>query len=171
MFLISSCSCLCPIYWCQALSREWRCSWSSADRQCSNYIWVINSVITYWGASYIKDLTWSLYCGCCWLVNSWLHRVNGPVSILSIDTTKLSAVCHFTKRIFFYLIYSDNVLFYYHIETGTEWLPCGRGHFWGAFYLMDSWKIWNKFRWFLWRLFLVRLFYGLHRPRCPRSGH
>ena len=25
------------------LSWEWRCSWSSADRRCSNYIWVINN--------------------------------------------------------------------------------------------------------------------------------
>ena len=31
MFLVSSCSCLCPIQWSQVLSREWRCSWSSAD--------------------------------------------------------------------------------------------------------------------------------------------
>ena len=26
-------------------SREWRCSWSSADRRCSNYIWVIDNFI------------------------------------------------------------------------------------------------------------------------------
>ena len=32
MFLVSSCSCICPIQWSQVLSREWRCSWSSADR-------------------------------------------------------------------------------------------------------------------------------------------
>ena len=36
---------LCHIYWRQVLSREWRCSWSSADRRCSNYIWVINDLI------------------------------------------------------------------------------------------------------------------------------
>ena len=44
-----SCSCLCPIHWCQVLSREWRCSWSSADgdRRFSNYIWVINNFIAY----------------------------------------------------------------------------------------------------------------------------
>ena len=29
---VSSCNCLCPIHWSQVLSREWRCSWSSADR-------------------------------------------------------------------------------------------------------------------------------------------
>ena len=39
------------------LSWEWRCSWSSADRRCSNYICVINSLITYSGAAYIRDLT------------------------------------------------------------------------------------------------------------------
>ena len=27
MFLVSSCSCLCPSYWCQVFSLEWRCSW------------------------------------------------------------------------------------------------------------------------------------------------
>ena len=36
------CDCLCPVPWSQVLSREWRCSWRSADRRCSNYIWVIS---------------------------------------------------------------------------------------------------------------------------------
>ena len=45
-FLISSCSCLCPIQLSQVLSWKWRCSWSSADRRCSNYIWVINNFIS-----------------------------------------------------------------------------------------------------------------------------
>ena len=62
MILVSSCICLCPIYWSQVLSWEWRCSWSSADRRCSNYIWVINNLITYWGAAYIRDLT-VYHCG------------------------------------------------------------------------------------------------------------
>ena len=57
MFLVSSCSCLCPIQWSQVLSREWRCSWSSADRRCSNYIWVIDNFIAYIGATYIRDFT------------------------------------------------------------------------------------------------------------------
>ena len=39
------------------LSREWRCSWSSADRRCSNYIWVIDNFIGYKDASYIRDFT------------------------------------------------------------------------------------------------------------------
>ena len=53
MILVSSCICLCPIH----LSREWRCSWSSADRRCSVYIWVINNLIACKGVSYIRDLT------------------------------------------------------------------------------------------------------------------
>ena len=52
MFLVSSCSCFCPIHWSQVLRREWKCSWSSADRQCSNYIWVITNFIAYKRATY-----------------------------------------------------------------------------------------------------------------------
>ena len=45
MFLLSSHSCLCTIYWSKVLSQEWRCNWSSADRRSSKYIWVINNFI------------------------------------------------------------------------------------------------------------------------------
>ena len=31
----------------EATCWEWRCNWSSADRRCSNYIWVINKFIAY----------------------------------------------------------------------------------------------------------------------------
>ena len=47
MFPVSCCSCLCPINWSQVLRREWKCSCSSADRQCPKYIWVINNLIAY----------------------------------------------------------------------------------------------------------------------------
>ena len=57
MFLVSSCSCFCPIHWIQVLSRERRCSWSSADRRSSNYIWVINDLIAYLGVTYIRGFT------------------------------------------------------------------------------------------------------------------
>ena len=57
LFLVSSCSCLCPIHGSQVLSPEWRCSWSNTDRRSSNYIWVINNFIAYWGASSISGLT------------------------------------------------------------------------------------------------------------------
>ena len=39
------------------ISWEWRCSWSSADRRCSNYIWVINNFIAFEGATYIRGFT------------------------------------------------------------------------------------------------------------------
>ena len=39
MFLVSSCSCLCPLHWSQLYSRERRCSRSSADGRWSDYIW------------------------------------------------------------------------------------------------------------------------------------
>ena len=55
--LVASCSCLRPFQWSQLLSWEWRCSWSSADRRCSNYIWVINNFIAYQGATYIRGFT------------------------------------------------------------------------------------------------------------------
>ena len=57
MLLVSSRSCLRSIHWSQLLSWEWRCNWSSADRRCSNYIWVINNFIAYWGATYIRGFT------------------------------------------------------------------------------------------------------------------
>ena len=44
MFFILSFSCGFAIYWSQVLSQEWRCSWSSDNRQCSNYIWVMNNL-------------------------------------------------------------------------------------------------------------------------------
>ena len=44
------------MHWSQVLSREWWCSWSNADRQCSTYIWVIIDFIGHWGAAYIRDL-------------------------------------------------------------------------------------------------------------------
>ena len=55
MFVILSCSCRCPIHWSQVLSQWWRCSWSSANRRCSNHIWVINNFI-----AYIRGLTVSI---------------------------------------------------------------------------------------------------------------
>ena len=45
MLLVLSYSCLCPIHWSHVLGRELRCSWSSTDRRCSNYMWVINIFI------------------------------------------------------------------------------------------------------------------------------
>ena len=64
MIVVSSCSCVWPIHWSPVLSREWRCSWSSADRRCSNYIWLINNFIANSGVSYIRGLTVYIICRC-----------------------------------------------------------------------------------------------------------
>ena len=63
MFIVSPSSCLCAIFWSQVSSGEWRYSWSSADRRCSNYIGVINNLISYESASYIRDLMVYRYNG------------------------------------------------------------------------------------------------------------
>ena len=39
------------------LSQEWRCSWGSADRRCSNYNWVIDNFYCLLRCVYIRDLT------------------------------------------------------------------------------------------------------------------
>ena len=54
MFLVSSCS--CSIHWSQVLCEEWRCSWSSANRRCFNYLWVINTFIANERVAYIRGL-------------------------------------------------------------------------------------------------------------------
>ena len=68
-----------PIHWSQVFSREWRCSWSSADRRCSNYIWVINIFIDYWGAAYNRCLMEILmgHCGICALLKSLQLPIGG----------------------------------------------------------------------------------------------
>ena len=55
-------------------SREWRCSWSSADRQCSNYIWVINNFIAYLGVPYIRGFR---------VVKIGLAQLNFPIDKLN----------------------------------------------------------------------------------------
>ena len=57
-------------------SREWRCSWSSTDRPCSNYIWVINNFIAHWGVTYIRDLM-VLYKSTIWFSvdGCWPHSL------------------------------------------------------------------------------------------------
>ena len=81
MFVASPCSCLCVIYWDQVLSQEWRCSWSSADRRCSNYIWVIDNFIAYQGASYIRDFTVILHIALQQfhmqnIHHTWIHKTH-----------------------------------------------------------------------------------------------
>ena len=138
MFLDSACSCLRTINWSQLFSGEWRCSWSSADRRCSNYIWVINNFIAYSSASYIRDLTVvcfnSLATGRCAaaLVCSTvtIHRCIAILTLryISIQQTqcimihmKLYAQA-FLKRInqniYFFLIRLIEILWYNSAKSG-----------------------------------------------------
>ena len=81
MFLVSSCSCLCPIHWSHVLSWEWRCSWSSADRRCSNY----SKYIACYGATYIRDFTvvsWHWSGTGSWNPSSW----EDPFYTLAVST-------------------------------------------------------------------------------------
>ena len=93
MFLISSCSCLCPIHWSQVLSREWRCSWSNADRRCSNYIWVINKFIAYGGVTHIRGLT-VLAEGTMQLTRQSRVSTNCNLSSSLITASLYSIVCY-----------------------------------------------------------------------------
>ena len=64
--LVLSCSCL-------------------ADRRCSNYIWVINNLIAYWGAVYIKCLTLSMFYCDLFLKEQNIHHLWClPCSLLSV---------------------------------------------------------------------------------------
>ena len=56
-WLVPRHTCFCLIHWSHVLSWEWRCSWSSDDRRCSNYIWVINDLIARDDAPYIRGMT------------------------------------------------------------------------------------------------------------------
>ena len=80
---ISSCSCLCLIPWSHVFSREWRCSWSNADRRCSHYIWVINKFIAYclileiWRyMSFVRYVAvfWFLFLFCLCRCPKWYHN-------------------------------------------------------------------------------------------------
>ena len=54
MFLILSCSCLCPTHWSQVLCKKW--CWSSGNMQCSNFICVTSKFVAQ-GVTYNRDLT------------------------------------------------------------------------------------------------------------------
>ena len=56
----------------RVISREWRFSWSSADRRCSNYIWINSKFIAYWGVSYIRGWRYmSIICAIVFHIQSY----------------------------------------------------------------------------------------------------
>ena len=83
-FIALPCSCLNPIHWNQS-SREWRCSWGSADRRCSNYIWVINNFIAYSGVTYIRSFM-VYFCH-----HDFKHVASSPLCSLPIYLAALNS--------------------------------------------------------------------------------
>ena len=97
MILVSSCSCLCPTHSSQMLSREWRRTWSSADRRCSKYIWVIlfstkvRLILKTWRYFTFEGIcTWfALCCVLLWidaLITAWIsnyfhYKVWGEIEV------------------------------------------------------------------------------------------
>ena len=74
------------------LNREWRCSWSSADRRCSNYFWMIKNFIAYKGAPYIIDFTVTTTKH----NKTWLNRIH-----ISYSTWGGSTLTHTSYNIVF----------------------------------------------------------------------
>ena len=97
MFLVLSHSCFNPNHWSQVFSREWRRSWSSADRRCSNYIWMISNCIPYKGVPYIRGLT------VIWIIMIMLHN-NTSVNVTHWYLGDLDVVLKMQFLIFYYLL-------------------------------------------------------------------
>ena len=88
MFLFSSCSCLCQIHCKQILSREWRCSWSSADT-------------SEWSTSLLPTKLWLILE--VWWCLSWFieyfSRVNLELFTASDVMTTKPLVVHFRESV------------------------------------------------------------------------
>ena len=116
MFLVL-CGCLCPIHWSQVLSREWRCSWSSAHRPCFNYIWVINNFIAYWGVTYVWGSTAILLIHFSWCIRkqNWWWTL---VRCHSYETVQLLGWKIIRMIFLFHIDYRNYLL---HIDWLIDW--------------------------------------------------
>ena len=104
MFLVSSCSSLCPIHWSHVLSWEWSCRRSSADRRCSNYIWMINNLIAHKGSTYIRDLTVYIYV--------YIYSLNVIYCTITANIIYLSNYSAYLLHNFIYVfMYADLTVF------------------------------------------------------------
>ena len=144
MFLVSSCSCLGWIHQSQVLSREWTCSWSSADRRCSNYIWVINNFIafscaqknifvsrqkatSYSGKDLLQNrlqaITWTKYNSVHW---SMYNSPGLNESIFVADTEYINCTFQVTLYTVFYLTFYTLTLlialYLYHLVLSNLYL-------------------------------------------------
>ena len=95
------------IHWSQVLSWEWRCSWSSADRRCSNYIWVINNFIAYKGGTYIRGFTVGLH----YLFLILAYRLFGaePLSKSMLAYRELESLNKFYQKVLLTGLQANNI--------------------------------------------------------------
>ena len=132
MFLVSSCRCICSIHWRQVLSWEWRCSWSNADRRCSNYKWVNKKCMAYKGTTYIKVLT--VYYGYIrsndmWVINNIIvyEAALGFVGTLRFTRTTSASTegtsCPFWQVLSFYCK-GTYILDYWHLSVYQRRARC-----------------------------------------------
>ena len=74
-------------------SREWRCSWSSADRRCSNCIWLMNNFI-----AYIRELMVPISDQTIWRChmsfNSNILDFHESILKMGVDTMLLKLPCY-----------------------------------------------------------------------------
>ena len=105
MFLVSSCGCFCPIFWSHVLSWEWRCSWSSAERRGYKYIWVINILIVYKGASYIRYFTVVPFC--LRPIELWQHNTH-TAQIIPSDCCEVKRRAILNEHITSYIFFVDS---------------------------------------------------------------
>ena len=58
---------------------EWKCSWGSTDRQCSNYMWVINSAVTYMLEVWLYPLSST---GSIWYLFKYINNTSYYIKML-----------------------------------------------------------------------------------------
>ena len=86
---------------------EWRCSWSSANRQCSNYIWLINNFIANLVVTYIRGLT--AVSQCHWKYSKYI--IVKSTYLKCIDTLSPAVRCYtYTYGSFYYFMHNFMVL-------------------------------------------------------------
>ena len=174
MFLVLSCSCFCAVYWSQLLSREWRCSRSSTNRQCPNYIWMINKFIAYKGTSNIRGFRvgisnirgfrvgfWRIYM-CYWALMSYYSTGVQIVSCTLSDDSVLSestglfnpVLCVSQWNLFWQKNQPMRLCLSNQVRSAREWFPSPLGDFIRLFEgligeLFQIWH-WNMFYFFKW---------------------
>ena len=132
MILVLSCSCFCWIHWSRLLRR---------DRQCSNFIWVINKFIAYVGALYIRGLM-VLICSNTFMILSvkfydiLFHSTNIHyfthivplvsllISLIRVRDKLFIVIIELHEKLCwscaYYFCYSFKCLYYLHVPTQAD---------------------------------------------------